>query len=96
LLGLGAKVAETRDTGFQREVMLAAVRTLHSCKGDSLAHLFRLFQGDPEAREDPAVQPEPKDKTKSFLDLWYTIFCGVVHLGKPKRSLPPLKRVVLF
>lgn len=65
LLGLGAKVAETRDTGFQREVMLAAVRTLHSCKGDSLAHLFRLFQGDPEAREDPAVQPEPKDKTKS-------------------------------
>jgi len=65
LLGLEAKVAMTRDTGFQLEVMLAAVRNLHSCKGDSLAHLFRLSQGDPEAREDPAVQPEPKDKTKS-------------------------------
>ena len=65
LLGLETKVAETRDTGSQLEVMLAAVRNLHSCKGDSLARLFRLFQGDPEAQEDPAVQPEPKDKTKS-------------------------------
>lgn len=65
LLGLGAKVAETRDTGSQLEVMLAAVRTLHSCKEDSLVHLFRLFQGAPEAREDLAVQLEPMDKTKS-------------------------------
>ena len=65
LLDLGAKVAETRDTDFQLEVTLAVVRTLHSCKGDSLVHLFRLFQGAPEAREDLEVQPEPKDKTKS-------------------------------
>ena len=65
LLGLEAKVVKTRDTGFQQVVMLAEVRTLHSCKGDSLVHLFRLSQGDREAREDPAVQLEPKDKTKS-------------------------------
>lgn len=65
LLGLGAKLAETQDTGFPPEVMLAEIRTLHSCKGDSLAHLFRLSQGAPVARVDPEVQREPKDKTKS-------------------------------
>ena len=65
LMDLVAKAAETRDTGFQLEVTLAVAWTLHSCKGDSLVHLFRLFQGAPEAREDLEVQPEPKDKTKS-------------------------------
>ena len=65
LLGLGAKVVETQDTGFPPEVMLAVVRTLHSCKGDSLSHLFRLSQGDLGALVDPEVQREPKDKTKS-------------------------------
>lgn len=65
LLGLEAKEAETRDTGFLLEVMLATVRTLHSCKGDSLAHLFRLSQGVPGVREAPEVQREPTDKTKS-------------------------------
>lgn len=63
-MGLEAKVVEIRDTDFPREVM-EAQRILHSYKGGSLDHLFHLFRAVRGAREDPGVQHEPKDKTKS-------------------------------
>lgn len=64
MVGLEAAVAETRDTGFPQGAM-AAQWILHSCKGDSLCHLFRLYPAVLGARVDPGDQREPKDKTKS-------------------------------
>ena len=85
LLGLEAEVAETRDTGSQRGVMVAQW-ILRSCKVDSLGHLFHLFQAVPGAREDPGVPREPKGKTKSenkyFLTLLYKFKLLKVLLNK--------------
>ena len=73
VVALEGSGAEIRRMGFLQEEAGRLGMPHHSYTGDSLFHLYRLFQEVQEVREDLGVLLEQRDRTKPEMESVFVI-----------------------